>query len=1102
MIHLILGRAGAGKTARIFGEIAGLVRECRENIILLVPEQYSHEAERELCRAAGDALSLYGEVLSFTGLARRALARCGAGRTFMDAAGRFLCMTAAAEAAEGSLRVYARSAGSARHLDSLLSAVLELKNAGIDADTLIRTAAEVPETLGGKLRDLSVLMEAYAAAEGQSRADPADILALLASLIGSTPEGRGTYYIDGFTDFTVLEKNVLEALMRAGADITLCLTLDPDDGEEGVFGPAAATRRWITRAAERCGASLAEERMGREEPASVLTCYCDHLFDFAPVEVPPDDGTLRLVSAADICEECELAAARMAELARSGVRFREMAVAVRGFADYRAALESACARYEIPLFLSGRGDILRRSIPALISSALEAVTRGFGYEAVFGYLKTGLAPLPPEECTRLENYVYLWNVRGALWERPFTMHPEGYNRPFDEETETRLSELNGQRERVIVPLLSLRDAMSRAGTAAEQAAALAGFFTDIRLPDTLQRRAAQLRETGRAETAAEYVRLWDIVCTALGQFAAVLGDMPMDADRFSDLFCRMLSKYDVNVIPVSLDRVQAGDLDGMRRRHIRHLFLLGAADGRLPAPEAEGILFTPDERETLTAIGLPMGGTDEALDRELSLIYSCLTLPSETLTVSMPLTDPEGGKTRPSVVIERARSLFGLPVVPGDIVRARTFSPEAAFSLAVQGAVGSEEPLCLAARDWAAASGRAGALRSLTEAAAAGRGRLSPAAVRALYGDRPGLSASRAERFAQCRFAYFMQYGIRARPRRKAVFDPRDHGTFMHDILENVARSVMEEGGFPLVSRERVRELTDLFIDRYIRDELKDFAGRNDRFRYLFLRLRSTVQHVTEDMWEELRHSDFVPLDLELDLAAEGVLDPADGGELRVTGRADRVDGWVHDGVLYLRITDYKTGSKQFSLSEVCEGMDLQMLMYLFTLQDRGKTRFGADEIRPAGVLYSPARFEPVAAERDPSDEELASLRGSSSRRSGLLLLDDEVIEAMEHGGSHRFLPVKRKSGGGWDRSSLRSLATAEQFGALSRYVYTLLGTMASELREGSVTADPWYRNRQENACQWCDYAKACLFDEGRDAWRIRKDLTTEEAWERIGSHE
>ncbi len=1100
MVRLILGRAGAGKTALVFREIAEYVAQGQGELILLVPEQYSHEAERELCAAAGDRLSRYGEVLSFTGLARKVFSQCGGGRPVMDGGGRLLCMAVAVQAAADSLRVYRQGRRDPRLLERLTRAMEELKNAGIKAPALADAAERTDGALADKLWDLSLLLAAYEAVQERSAADPADRLETLAALIGDSLAVQGRFYIDGFSDFTALEKKVIRQIIRAGAELTVCLTCAKDGGES-VFALPMATAHWLAAVAGEYGVPCREEWLEPKTPQEAPIPYlCDHLFDFAPDQAPENSGAVRLAWAREPYEECELAAAQMAELARSGCRWRDMAVAVRGFQDYRTALESACARYGVPLFLSGRGDILQKSVPLLIVSALEAVNRGYEYEAVFGYLKTGLTPLALEDCDVLENYVILWDIRGRQWDRPWSMHPEGYNRPMDEAAQEQLERLNAWREQVIGPLRALEAGVKSAATAWEQAKVLADFLMDIRLGARLEARAGELERDGRQETAAECARLWDLVCSALEQFAAVLGDMPMDGEQFQGLFSMMLSQYDVSVIPVSLDRVSAGDMDAMRRRHIRHLLVLGATDARVPAPEEASGIFTPEEREELTGLDIPLGTAEEDLSREFLRIYSCLTLPSESLYISWPAADGEGDETRPSLIVERAKELLSIEPERGDVLRARTFAPEAAFSLAVRGRAGDSAALCLAAGTYFDQQGRGAELDRLARSAGPGREPLGPSAVRALYGPNPVLTATRAEKFADCRFGYFLQYGLKARPRQQALFDPRDYGTFMHYILENVAREIMEAGGFSAATAEQVGTLADKYVDRYIHEELNDLKDKSERFAYLFRRLRTTVHQVTEDMWQELRDSKFRPIDLELDLRAPGVLEPEESGEgVPLAGRADRVDGWVKDGVLYLRITDYKTGVKKFSLSDVCQGINLQMLLYLFTLQKRGGTYFGAETIRPAGVLYTPARFAVVNADSDVTDEELAELRRTTARRSGIVLDDPDVLEAMEPGPEKRFLPIKFTRTGAYTKSSQANLASLEQFGALSRYIDDTLKRLAAELRAGSVAADPWYKNARDNACALCDFREACLFDEAADGWRMRRQMTADEAWERIG---
>ena len=249
----------------------------------------------------------------------------------------------------------------------------------------------------------------------------------------------------------------------------------------------------------------------------------------------------------------------------------------------------------------------------------------------------------------------------------------------------------------------------------------------------------------------------------------------------------------------------------------------------------------------------------------------------------------------------------------------------------------------------------------------------------------------------------------------------------------------------------------------------------------------------------ELRRSDFEPLDFELDFSKASDIPPVElgelGGSLSLTGIADRVDGWLHDGKLYLRVVDYKTGRKEFSLSDVWYGRNLQMLLYLFTLADGGGERYGS-EIVPAGVVYIPARSPMLSAAGPVNDAELDAARAKELRRSGLVLDDPSVMEAWEHGEDKRYIPVKFKNGA----PSSDALADLERLGLLSRHIKKELGGMAKQLRAGSIAADPWYRSRQDNACLNCDYAAACAFRDGQGGEQSRylAKLSTEEVWAKM----
>ena len=240
MLELIIGPAGTGKTGSVISKIKSLVENRVGGTLLIVPEQYSHEAERELCRVCGDTTSLYAEVFSFTGLSRRVMSRVGGGaRAYLDKGGRMLCMALALGSISSQLKTYTNAGAKAELRSMLLDAVDELKTSCISADMLMEAAGKAEGGLGDKLRDMALIMEAYDAYAANGHADPTDRMNILASQIPESGIGQGDHiFIDGFIDFTSQEMQVIGALVKTGAHITVCLTVDDISSGSEVFSPS------------------------------------------------------------------------------------------------------------------------------------------------------------------------------------------------------------------------------------------------------------------------------------------------------------------------------------------------------------------------------------------------------------------------------------------------------------------------------------------------------------------------------------------------------------------------------------------------------------------------------------------------------------------------------------------------------------------------------------------------------------------------------------------------------------------------------------------------------------------------------------------------
>ena len=83
-------------------------------------------------------------------------------------------------------------------------------------------------------------------------------------------------------------------------------------------------------------------------------------------------------------------------------------------------------------------------------------------------------------------------------------------------------------------------------------------------------------------------------------------------------------------------------------------------------------------------------------------------------------------------------------------------------------------------------------------------------------------------------------------------------------------------------------------------------------------------------------------------------------------------------------------------------------------------------------------------------------------------------------------------------------LLTAEQMEQLGRLVSDDLKAVAGELAAGNIDADPFWRGPDHNACQWCEYAAACHFEEGRggDRRRFLPAVRSEEFWQAVAKEQ
>lgn len=1045
--------------------------------ILIVPEQFSFDTERRLCELGGDSISCFAEVLSFTRLASRVFSSVGgAAIQTLDNSGRLIAMAGALEQVRSRLKIYGTYITKPEFLLQLLQISDEFKSYGITDRVIRHVFPALSGTLAEKMEELMLILSAYDAVCANSKFDPAVKLDMLCSALAESDFATDCeIYIHGFFDFTAQQLQVIRELMRNAKNVTVCLCCDDLLQGASVFSVTRSTAKALIQLAGTYDIPVVQERLSVKIAPNCLSHLKQHLFSAAlPVWEQDADGIF-LSDAETVFDECLFAVNHIQQLLLQGNRLRDIAIACTD-RSYLYALENLLSRHDLACYFVGTQEILQKNILRGVLAAIQAAATGLDADDVADYLNSGICGISTDACDRLKNYAFLWNLRGTVWEKEFTHSPFGYEKSDPEQSAQLLSALNVSRTKAILPLVTLKDALFAAKNTAQQVLAVNRFLECIDLRQQLADRAQQLCMQNRLQQAQEYAQIYDILTSTMEQIYGVLGQTVRTPEEFCSFFRAALSRHTVGTIPATLDCLRAGVLADMRNTRVKHLLLLGASDGVLPSGTPTVGLLSDKERQLLSDVGLTLApDASDRLDRELLCAHDVISTPTNTLFVSCKAEEP-------SYLYERLKKMFPNCKIVHDAPLPATLL-QAAEAAVRQGADLQQTPALAASAD------------ALKRRAAYTPGALSAQTVQALYGKQIRLSASKIDKFASCKYAFFLHYGLLAAERKPAVIDAPMFGTFVHDVLEKTARKVMAEGGFRIVTEERLTALANGYMEQFIREQLHNLDDKTEREKYLFYRSLEEVRQIVRELWMELRQSEYIPEGFELEFFGDQAVEiSGNTASCRVVGLVDRADLYRAEGKTYLRIVDYKTGIKTFDYTDVLNGIGLQMLIYLFALQVQAEERFGSS-VCPAGVLYFPARIPVLLSNTKPDSAAAEASRRSQLQRKGLLLDDEQSLQAMEPtSDTPQYLPYKVLKSGA--RSG--SLASEEQMKLLRDFVFRTLADMTDDIFSGKLSPNPYFRGTTDSSCKYCEYKTVCHIGSGKIVPRNLKATSVSQFWNHI----
>lgn len=1132
-LKFVFGPSGSGKSRQIYSEITERARENpRQNYLIVVPDQFTMQTQKELVllNRRGGIMNI--DVLSFGRLNHRIMEEVGREEMpVLDDTGKSLVLQKVAADLKEELPVLGSFLHRQGYIHEVKSAISEFMQYGIGTEDVSKLIAYAGRrgALAGKLKDLETLYKGFTEyIKGNFITTEETLDALRRSLYKSKLLPGSVMVFDGFTGFTPIQNRLIQELMQVCGEVILTVTLgegeDPYvmDGEQKLFYLSKKTVADLDKLAKEAGIPREKDTFisshYRFERSPALQHLERNLFRYPFQAYGEEQSEISLFETTTPGDEVHQTGLKIKELVREqGLAYRDIAAIMGDLEGYAPYVETEFAQMEIPFFIDRTRGIALNPMIEYIKSALELFEKNFTYEAVFHYLRSGMADLERSEIDELENYVIRTGIRGyRSYSRLFTHKTEKMEK--DEETLGRINRLREQMMEQLSPLV-----IEKEGRVKDYIDGLYDFLVQNEVQNKLVAYERQFEKQGQLSKAREYAQIYRLVMELLDQIYELLGEETILLAEFREILEAGFGEIQVGTIPQNVDRVVVGDMERTRLKQVKALFFLGVNDGNIPKNASKGGIISDMDREFLRESELELAPSPrQQMYIQRLYLYLNMTKPSERLYLSYSKVNSSGRSLRPAYLIDTVRKLFpGMsteypqlrPVLEQIVTPAEgagylaeglreyvsgTLSREKTGEFFTLYHVYGEETL-------------AGKRSSLTDAAFRryqDTG-LSAAVARALYGKYLENSVTRLETYAACAYRHFLQFGLTLKERQEFSFENVDMGNVYHAVLETFAAKLAEQGytwfDFPEEFGVRaVREALEAYAATY-GDTVLYSSARNE---YAITRMGRILTRTVLTLQKQLKKGSFTPDAYELSFQYADHLDSvnialSEQERMHLQGRIDRIDVSEDEEHVYVKVIDYKSGNKRFDLAALYYGLQLQLVVYMNTALELEAKKHPGKEAVPAALLYYHIEDPSVESPVELTPEELEEQLTKQLRMNGVVNASPDIIERLDKYMEDKsdVIPVERKKDGSFSARS--SVMSGGELKLVSDYVSRKIADIGREILQGTISLNPYERGTEE-ACTYCAFRKVCGFESSMPGCSRRKleELGKEEILMRMGQEE
>ncbi len=1091
-LQFIMGPSGSGKSHYLYEWVTKeSLAHPDKKYIVLVPEQFTMQTEKELVMASPKKGMLNVDVLSFNRLAYRVLEEVGENnRMILTEVGKNFVIRKVAGDHEGQLMVLGRNLKKMGYIGEVESILSEFTQYDIRPETLDEILERIKQypSLYYKLKDIQVIYDAFRTYLQEKYITMEEVMDVFAAVVWRSKFLKDSVIVlDGFTGFTPVQSKLLREFLKVCDKMMVTVTMDQRENPFSYQHPYqlfALSKQMVAKlmqVAEETKTEMEKPIFLYERPIyrfrgnEALAFLESHLFRYSKERFGDCQDAIQIWCARNPREETDFVAQKIRAIVRTkGYRYRDIAVLCGDLNAYTNYIEQIFQEYDLPVFMDHKRSILLNSFVEYIRSLLCMAEQNFTYESVFRYLRSGLSGICQNDIDVLENYVLALGIRG------FKTWQEKWIRKTKNMEESELQEVNRIREQLTNSVSDVMTVLkSRNKTVLQVTEALHAFFLKGEMQKRVKEYQIMFEQLGEQELEKEYAQVYRIIIELFDQFVELLGNERISMKEYCELLDAGLEGAKVGIIPPSIDRIVIGDVERSRIKDVKIVFLLGVNDSYIPGMTNQGGLLSEYDRQRITEGGTVLApNAKEKTYIQQFYLYLALTKPSEQVYLTYSKSGANGEALRQSYLIAELKKMF-LHLETQEVsqhLKDKELTMAGGMDGIIRGLRTLENGVCSEWKEvftWYKTHPEWGKrLEQVINAAFFQKeeSRLTRETAKALYGENLKCSVTRMEKFSACAYAHFLTYGLRLNERELYQFQAMDLGNLFHSAIERYSKKLEQNGYAWTEVPEHTRDtLADESVDECIVDYSNSIIYSSARNEYVISRLKRMLRRTVWALTKQLKKGDFVPEGYEV---------------LFSGGKIDRVDICEDGDMVYVKVIDYKTGEKGFALSELCYGLQMQLVVYMNAALESAREKHPKKEIIPAGIFYYHMKDPIVEKPADSSAIEDEILR--ELKPDGVVQSSENVIRHLdrEFTETSQVIPVSRVKSGALKKNS--KVLSEEEFRILSEFAKVQSKKVEEEILEGVAEIQP-YRMDGKTGCKYCPYQAVCGFEEGMGGYVYRE---------------